>query len=65
MGVTLLRCLLILGVLAAPIAASWYCAEDVFLLLGVQAPICAVMRGFLRVRMFSLPAEVVNISYSK
>jgi Na+-driven multidrug efflux pump len=63
--VTLLRCLLVLGVLAIPIAATWYFAEPVFLLLGVDEAVCVVMRGYLRVRLFSLPADVVNLSFSK
>jgi Na+-driven multidrug efflux pump len=55
----------VLGVLAIPIAATWYFAEPVFLLLGVDEAVCVVMRGYLRVRMFSLPADVVNLSFSK
>jgi Na+-driven multidrug efflux pump len=64
-GVTLLRCLLVLGALTLPIAASWCFVGDVFLLLRVDPAICAVVRQFLRVRVWSLPADVLSISFSK
>jgi len=62
---TLLRCLLVLGVLTVPVAAAWYFAEHVFLLLGVEEAVSAVVGGYLRVRVFSLPADVLNESFSK
>jgi len=64
-GLTLLRCLLVLGVLTVPVAAAWYFAEHVFLLLGVEEAVSAVVGGYLRVRVFSLPADVLNESFSK
>ena len=65
-GETLLRCLLVLGALAGPVAAAWFCAQPVFrLLLGVDPAVCAVLGSFLRVRLFSLPADVLNLSVSK
>lgn len=67
-GVTLLRCLMVLSVLALPIAALWLWVEQVCLLLpggGLDPRLCAVMRLFLSIRVWSLPAEVFNASFTK
>ena len=64
-GLTLLRCLLVLSVVAIPVALAWFFAEAIFLLMGVEKGVCAVMGRYLRVRMFSLPADIVYQSFSK
>ena len=60
-----MRCVLVLSTLTVPIVIVWHFVEEIFILLKVEATICRVISHFLHIRMLSLPADVVNLSFSK
>lgn len=64
-GLVLHRSFIILGVLIIPIALTWYVSESIFHALGVETDVCAVINLYLRVRMITMPIDVINESYKK
>lgn len=62
-GLTLQRAVLILASVAVSLVPLWYYAESLFLLAGIDAQVCAVVGQLLRIRILSLPADILRESY--
>ena len=48
-----------------PIVLAWIFVKEIFQVFDVAEEVCDVMKCYLRVRAWSLPAEVLSLSYSK
>ncbi|CAM9280269.1 unnamed protein product, partial [Ectocarpus fasciculatus] len=64
-GLVLQRSVFVLSLMLVPIAIIWLYAEQLFLALGTDRGICVVMGRFLRVRMATMPVDVLFKSYEK
>ena len=64
-GLVLQRSVFVLSTMLVPIAVMWLYAEELFLALGTDHGICVVMGRFLRVRMATMPVDVLFKSYEK
>lgn len=64
-GIILQRSILILGLITVPIFFLWFFTSDIFLALGVEKEVCDVIRRFIRIRMLTIPMDVINESYEK
>lgn len=64
-GIVLQRSCVVLGVLAIPVGFLWYYSGDIFQLLGIEEEVREVIQSFLRVRMITIPVDVINESYEK
>lgn len=64
-GIVLLRSCLILGVMCVPIVFLWFFVADIFKALGVEAVVCDVIERFIRIRILTIPMDVINESYEK
>ena len=64
-GLVLQRSIFILSLMLVPIVVLWLFVEDIFLYLGTDAGVCAVMGKYLRVRLATMPVDVVSKSYEK
>lgn len=64
-GLVLQRSIVVLSFLLLPIAVVWINTERIFLSIGTDADICSVMGTYMRIRLFSIPGDVVFKSYEK
>lgn len=64
-GIVLLRSLIVLGCLTIPVSFLWYNSYEFFRLLNVEHEVCLVIKSFMRVRMYTIPFDVLSISYEK
>lgn len=64
-GLILQRSVFILSLMLVPIAVIWLYTENIFLALGTDRRICVVMGNYLRIRMLTMPVDVVSKSYEK
>jgi MATE family multidrug resistance protein len=64
-GLLLQRSVFVLSLMLLPIAVMWIYAEDIFLALGTDRGVCIVMGKYLRIRMATMPVDVISKSYEK
>jgi MATE family multidrug resistance protein len=64
-GLVLQRSIVVLSFLLLPIVVIWLNTESIFLAIGTDADICNVMGTYMRIRLFSIPADIVFKSYEK
>lgn len=64
-GLVLQRSIFILSLMLIPIAVMWLYTEDIFLALGTDRGICVVMGRYLKIRMATMPIDVLSRSYEK
>jgi len=62
-ALTLQRCYLILSLLAVAIYILWQYAENIFLLIGIDPPVCRVIKLLVSIHSLGLPYEVISNSY--
>ena len=65
MGLTLNRSFVVLMAISCATAFLWRFAADLFLHFNVNSGTCEHMNEFLRIRTFSIPAEIFVLSYEK
>jgi len=64
-GMTLNRSIVLLLLLSIPTYITWHFAENIFLLLGIDATVCKLIGLYLRIRMFGIPCDCLEKSYAK
>jgi MATE family multidrug resistance protein len=64
-GLVLQRSIVVLSFLLLPIVIIWLNTQSIFLAIGTDADICHVMGTYMRIRLFSIPADIVFKSYEK
>jgi Na+-driven multidrug efflux pump len=64
-GIILWRSIMILGVMLPFIIVTWYFVSNIFHAIGIEIAVCTVIQKYLRIRTFTLPIDVINISYEK
>jgi MATE family multidrug resistance protein len=64
-GIVLQRSVLILTVMAVPLAMSWYFIEDICELIGLEKAVTEVVKTYLFIRAVAIPADIIQNSYSK
>lgn len=64
-GIVLQRSFVVLGVLTLPVFFLWYFSGTIFRYFGVNAEICQVISDYVRIRMLTIPLDVLDISYEK
>lgn len=64
-GMTLHRSIFLLLLLSIPTYVTWHYAENIFLLLGIDATVCKLIGLYLRIRMFGIPCDCLEKSYAK
>lgn len=64
-GIILQRSILILGFITIPIIFLWFFAADIFQAIGVEDAVCNVIQRFIRIRILTIPMDVINESYEK
>lgn len=62
-GLTLQRSFVILVIMSIPILVTWHFSEYIFMGFGIEKEVCMIIHSFLQVRVWSLPADIFNISY--
>ncbi len=64
-GIILQRSIIILGIITIPIIFLWFFAADIFQAIGVEDTVCDVIQRFIRIRILTIPMDVINESYEK
>lgn len=64
-GIVLQRSFVILGTLLLPTSILWFYVSDIFLFLGVEPAVCNVIKKFIRIRILTMPIDVLTESYEK
>ena len=54
-----------LSIIAIPVVGTWFYASNFFIWIGSDTQACAVMQIFIVIRAYSVPADIVWLSYEK
>ena len=64
-GIILQRSIVVIGCFIPLVLIIWFYAAEIFQLMGTDKAICDVMVIYLRIRVWTMPLDVVSRSYSK
>mmetsp|Transcript_13335 Transcript_13335/g.12084 ORF Transcript_13335/g.12084 Transcript_13335/m.12084 type:complete len:562 (+) Transcript_13335:43-1728(+) len=64
-GITLQRSIVLLLSLSPFVIVLWYYCNEIFFLMGIERQVCDVIKYYIRIRIISIPLEVLDRSYEK
>jgi Na+-driven multidrug efflux pump len=64
-GISYQRSCIVLFGLSIPVYFCWWYSELIFLSVGIDPAVCNIIGNYVRIRMCTIPLDVVNESYRK
>lgn len=64
-GIVLQRSIAVCMAIAIPMLSLWFYSKSIFLRIGVTDEVATVIQNYLQIRIFSVPLDIVLISYEK